>query len=594
MSTFLKSASFSGSYPANLSLYYDISQSTSNNQSTIKYYLYMYAQYWISDSGRTAYINGTGVGTFTGISSGQTILLGTLDQTITHNDAGEATANYSASLDTYADGSASLSGSFVLPTIPRASSPTCANTDLDTSAVIYLNRKSTSFNYKLEYQADFETSKTLLGSGLQQDTFSWTMPTTWYEQIPNKSSITITIYETTYSGDTQVGSTNSCTFNATVPTTYKPTIANITTDVDALTSSLTGTINSVILGYTTLTIGATATTYKSATFTKFIITTGGGISSESTVNPLQKVYNPTTANVFNIVAIDSRGYQSDTYQLTLTTIPYAAPTITGKLYRTTPTTNDAILTANGYYKSGKFGSNTNAQSNSITIKYDYKKQSDTDYTTGGTLSDSDLTLDTNNLKWSITSKSLGSSLFDYKSNYIFRFVLTDKVTSSQETTITLLKGQAGFAEYETHLECNGELLADWDNDKLKVNVDLIYPIGSYYFTSNGDFKPSDYFGGTWEQITSDAYIKIVSTNGGALGGTSSDHKIPIESMPSHTHRIKSGYDDIGSYTTDSYRYQYWGGKNNGWKNGDLGTDAAGGGQAYYPYYLGAYCWHRTA
>ena len=33
--------------------------------------------------------------------------------------------------------------------------------------------------------------------------------------------------------------------------------------------------------------------------------------------------------------------------------------------------------------------------------------------------------------------------------------------------------------------------------KAVLNVDLIYPIGSYYETSNSNFDPNTHFGGTW-------------------------------------------------------------------------------------------------
>ena len=58
-----------------------------------------------------------------------------------------------------------------------------------------------------------------------------------------------------------------------------------------------------------------------------------------------------------------------------------------------------------------------------------------------------------------------------------------------------------------------------------INVDMIYPIGALYITTS-TVSPAISFGGTWTQITDDAYLKIVNTVGavGALGGTSSAHK----------------------------------------------------------------------
>lgn len=113
-----------------------------------------------------------------------------------------------------------------------------------------------------------------------------------------------------------------------------------------------------------------------------------------------------------------------------------------------------------------------------------------------------------------------------------------------------------------------------------------FPVGSLYLSVT-NVNPSQYFGGTWEQIKADAYLKIVSSNGGNLGGTSSDHKIPIASMPSHNHST-----DIGGV-------QGVNGGGAGWTK-FVGTISpvlsgnTGGGKAYYPYYLGIYVWKRTA
>lgn len=134
--------------------------------------------------------------------------------------------------------------------------------------------------------------------------------------------------------------------------------------------------------------------------------------------------------------------------------------------------------------------------------------------------------------------------------------------------------------------------------RLKMGSDNFYPapfwpIGSIYISVNNT-NPSTYFGGTWEQIKSDAYLKIVSSNAGSLGGTSSDHKIPVSSMPAHKHAIFSGWGD-SSTGLDAYKFQTWAGADQGWRTDDTrATSTVGGGQAYYPYYLGVYVFKRTA
>lgn len=135
-----------------------------------------------------------------------------------------------------------------------------------------------------------------------------------------------------------------------------------------------------------------------------------------------------------------------------------------------------------------------------------------------------------------------------------------------------------------------------------INTDFllnqIYPVGSLYITTN-ETNPSNFLGGTWEKITSDAYLKIVSSNAGNLGGTSSDHKIPVSSMPSHTHDMNDnvygnqlnkmgvrGDGGGGSHSIPSYN------QTNGFSV--YKPTYTGGSQAYYPYYYGIYVFRRTA
>ena len=115
----------------------------------------------------------------------------------------------------------------------------------------------------------------------------------------------------------------------------------------------------------------------------------------------------------------------------------------------------------------------------------------------------------------------------------------------------------------------------------------IYPIGSIYISTSST-SPASFIGGSWTQITSDAYLKIVSSNAGSLGGTSAEHKIPISSMPSHKHNLsyRDGAASGSQWFLDPGTASAWAG------NGSIG--ATGGGQAYYPYYYGIYVWKRTA
>lgn len=134
-----------------------------------------------------------------------------------------------------------------------------------------------------------------------------------------------------------------------------------------------------------------------------------------------------------------------------------------------------------------------------------------------------------------------------------------------------------------------------------INVDFIYPVGCLFITTDTTFNPNITFGGTWARLEGDVYLKNVpSTSGqpiGNYGGTSSDHKIPIASIPSHNHSFDKNANPafetvyISGNSTSGMMSQASG---YGLTSGYSSIGYTGGGQAYYPYYYGIICWHRTA
>ena len=125
-------------------------------------------------------------------------------------------------------------------------------------------------------------------------------------------------------------------------------------------------------------------------------------------------------------------------------------------------------------------------------------------------------------------------------------------------------------------------------------VDLVYPVGSYYWSSNST-SPSTLFGGTWTQVK-DRFVLAAgdSYSVNATGGEVT-HTLTINEMPGHRH-MASRYG--GTYA--------WGGANSdkmtqgsgGYETqlSGLETSSTGGGQAHnnMPPYIVAFCWHRTA
>lgn len=101
--------------------------------------------------------------------------------------------------------------------------------------------------------------------------------------------------------------------------------------------------------------------------------------------------------------------------------------------------------------------------------------------------------------------------------------------------------------------------------------DLIYPIGSYYISSDSA-NPSTKFGGIWEQITDRMIMAAGSTyavgeTGGAVSHThtsaahthtTAGHTLTVDEMPSHYHKVTSRMYDNGDNNGASFGIgNYW-------------------------------------
>lgn len=74
--------------------------------------------------------------------------------------------------------------------------------------------------------------------------------------------------------------------------------------------------------------------------------------------------------------------------------------------------------------------------------------------------------------------------------------------------------------------------------KMSELLNVFYPVGSYYETSNSQFDPNTAWGGTWVEDTS-GRVTVAQDSGTFLtvGGTGGEetHKLTKAEMPKHTH-----------------------------------------------------------
>lgn len=127
----------------------------------------------------------------------------------------------------------------------------------------------------------------------------------------------------------------------------------------------------------------------------------------------------------------------------------------------------------------------------------------------------------------------------------------------------------------------------------KLLLDVMYPVGSYYETSNTSFNPNTAWGGTW--IREDDGTTLVSyKSSGAFNKTigtivgEETHTLTVEEIPDHYHPFNT-FSKIGSIAGGS-------GASGIIDWGDNPIGSTGGGQAHnnvQPSKV-VYRWHRTA
>lgn len=145
-------------------------------------------------------------------------------------------------------------------------------------------------------------------------------------------------------------------------------------------------------------------------------------------------------------------------------------------------------------------------------------------------------------------------------------------------------------------------------EQLNGLLDLFYPVGSYYETSDITFYPSVVWGGTWKQDTK-GYVTVGAlTDGGDSpreGGLDIDggvtkgeveHTLTVEEIPSHAHaqyavaNLNSGGPGIRGTFNDT--------EGPGQSRYSTGTETGekGGGQPHNNIQpsIGVYRWHRIA
>lgn len=461
MATFLGYSNFNGKNGDKFSadLLYDIvEQNIVGNYTVVR--LYGYIRSWgYSGSGSyaTFYINGENCGGFSSITANQYSEVARKDVVVYHDAVGNGTLSWSLSVDTsWTLGDASASGSLALPTIPRTSSVTCTDGYIESAVSININRASDSFYHTLKYTFGSLSGTIAEGVGTS---YGWTIPSGFYNQIPNSTSGVGTITCETYINGTLVG-ISYCNFTArTDESKCKPTVTATIVDTNSTTIALTGDSNKLVKGVSNVKVTISATAKNNASISSRKVTCGDGKNGSGTEITL----NGVDSGNFTISATDSRGYTTS-ISVNKTLIDYVKFTLNPTFYRPEPTTGEVKLSYNGNYFAGSFGTTNN----SLTVKYRYKESSSSTWSSYTTVTS---TIDSTNNRYS-NEISLGKS-FDYQKSYDFEIIATDKLNNVPKTA-HVSEGIPMLALFKAFIEMFGITAFEISDDgtTLIINGDI--------------------------------------------------------------------------------------------------------------------------
>lgn len=447
--------------------YIDVSETnidTANNTSVVTATLKIYTNYSstlavrYASATHTITIDGTDYTITTGeytLGSYKTVTLGSASKTVTHNTDGSKTVSISATSSDLAQGngwgpySGSASGQVTLTNIPRASSVTCADGNIGSSTTININRASSNFMHTIKYS--FGTLSGTIITKTSETSIGWTIPTSFYAQIPNSTNGKGTITCETYNGDTLIG-TKTCTFNAFVINS-NPSITATVEDVNEKTISLTGDSNKLVKYFSNAKVEITATAKNSATISSQKVVCGDGKTSTSATSTIEAV----ESGKFTVSCVDSRGLPaSEIIEKEL--VEYIKLALTEvSLERESTTSNVVNAVIKGNYYNNSFG----AIANTLELKWRYRLS-------GGTWNEYNTitpTIDGNTFSY---SASLGED-YDYQNEYEFEIVATDKLMPDTITR-TVRKGIPIIDIGENDVSVNGETKATQFTGPLNGNA----------------------------------------------------------------------------------------------------------------------------
>lgn len=293
----------------------------------------------------------------------QTIASGRI--TVPHNADGTLDMPYSVSIpnvkadNQYAPPAMSLTGTWRLTAIPRASQVRCPSGTIGSAVNITIEKAEAGMTHTLTYA--FGGLSGTIATKTDLATVNWTIPAAFYNQMPSATAAVGTIYCTCYRGDTALG-TSSCQFYAYASEAIaKPSLVASVVDINPATLAVTGDENILVRYHSIVQASAVCEAKCGAQITGYTMRHNATTYTASPVT-----IEGVESGSFSFAATDSRGYVTELAQ-NKTVIPYIKLTCN---FSDSPMDADGNMQIKlwGSCFTGSFG----AANNEIIVEYRYR------------------------------------------------------------------------------------------------------------------------------------------------------------------------------------------------------------------------------
>ncbi|WP_423215845.1 DUF859 family phage minor structural protein [Streptococcus equinus] len=382
----MATATFSGQYGHNMTLEVWSGwnrQDVANNRSTVNVQARLitngYASMWGVTADLTITINGGSAIEHPGINigTGSSQLIFAHDYVVGHNNDGSKTVGIkiSVNLNTGGYGSSMVAFDLKLPNIPRASSGSVTSGDLGTPVKISIDRKVSSFKHTLRY--DWNGATGTIASNVDTS-YSWTLPMSFADKIPNATSSWGRVFIDTYNGSTKIG-TKEATFTGNVPASVKPSLGGISlSDSNTTVSNLINTSNTFVQVLSNIKVAFNnASGAYSSTISNYHAEIVDRNMTTTSNNGALGIMSFSGSATIRATVTDSRGRTSEPVEVEVNVLPYFTPQLSFTAQRSGSAGTTITVTRNAKIAPLTVG---DKQKNTMKLTFKYKKHSSADYT----------------------------------------------------------------------------------------------------------------------------------------------------------------------------------------------------------------------